>query len=253
MAGQIRSSTLQRTAALCAIVFGIAVFSPVTRAATVWVVSFTIDDTPVTNDPNAVSSVADSAGTPDYKDYRLGSGQQSDPNFCLEADATRNLFIRFNRKLDGDAGVQRCDTPNDEHGVGVQRQYRLEVRNNSACVELGANNYLPEASEWNAPCEITGGVNPRIRMGSLFAKGAKFPVDFLTTSPTEDKSTAISYEVQSIGNATIVPGPGDLSIVRTVSYSGMARLVKFGAGSKPATVAEPFPLPFQMTFVRTAR
>lgn len=30
---------------------------------------------------------------------------------------------------------------------------------------------------------------------------------------------------------------------------GVARLVKFGEG-KPATVADPFPLPFTMTFVR---
>ena len=91
-------------------------------------------------------------------------------------------------------------------------------------------------------------------MGSLFSKGAKFPVDFLTTSPTEGKSAAISYEIQSTANALIVAGPGDLINVRTVSYSGTARLVKFSPfGDKPTTVAEPFALPFHMTFVRSSR
>jgi len=49
-------------------------------------------------------------------------------------------------------------------------------------------------------------------------------------------------------------GPGDLSNVRTVSYLGTARLVKFSPfGDKPKSVAEPFELPFHMTFVRSAR
>jgi hypothetical protein len=244
---------LHRIAVVCAFALGIAVFSPGARAATLWVVTFTINDAPSTSPAYAVSSESEATGTNEYKDYRLGTGEQTDLNFCLEADATRSLFIRFNRKLDGESGVERCDTPDDLYGVGAQRQYRIEVRNDSACAELGANAYLPASTTWTAPCLITGGVNPRIRMGVLFGKGAKFPVDFLTTSPTEDKSTSISYEIQSSGNATIAPGPGDLSNVRTVSYSGNARLVRFSPfGEKPKTVAE-FELPFHMTFVRTAR
>jgi hypothetical protein len=246
MSGQIRHKAL-RICAACAFGFGIAVFSPGVWAATVWVVTFTIDDGPV----YALSS--DGKGT--YKDYRIDMGGESDVNFCVEADATRSLFIKLNRKLDGDAGVQRCDTtPDHFYGTGVQRQYRLEIRNDSACAELGANNYLPMAMTWTQPCVITGGINPRIRMGSLFAKTARFPVDFLTTSPTESKATSISYEIQSTANATIVAGPGDLSNIRTVSYLGTARLVKFSPfGEKPKAVAEPFELPFQMTFVRHAK
>ena len=253
MTGQTRSTAL-RTAVACAFAFGILVFSPGTWAATLWVVTFTINGAASTSPAYAVSSDSEATGTNEYKDHRLGTGEQTDLNFCVDADATRSLFIRFNRKLDGESGVERCDTPDDLYGAGVQRQYRIEIRNDSACAELGANNYLPTATTWTAPCLITGGVNPRIQMGALFGKGAKFPVNFLTTSPTEDKSTAISYEIQSTTNAIIVAGPGDLGNVRTVSYSGTARLVKFSPfGEKPRTVAEPFALPFHMTFVRTAR
>lgn len=242
----ISRDMFQRVAVICALAGGVGLFAPGARGAAVSVVSFTIDEAAAPT--YAVFSDKAVTGTNEYKDYRLGTGEQTDLNFCLEADASRSLFIRFNRKLDGESGVQRCDTPDDQYGAGKQRQYLIEVRNQSSCQELGANGYLPAATAWTAPCVITGGVNPRIRMGSLFAKSTKFPVDFLTTNPTQDKSVAISYEIQSVANATIVAGPGDLSNVRTVSYSGTAKLVKFGGGT--SFTGEPFPLPFKMTFVR---
>ena len=182
-------------AAVAALAIGLGLFPLATRAAAVSVASFTIDEAPAPT--YAVFSDRAVTGTNEYKDYRLGTGQQSDLNFCLEADVSRNLFVRFNRKLDGESGVERCDTPDDLYGTGKQRQYLIEIRNESSCQELGVNGYLPAAPTWNAPCLITGGVNPRIRMGSLFGKGAKFPVDFLTTNPVQDKSIAISYEIQS--------------------------------------------------------
>ena len=168
----------------------------------------------------------------------------------------RAVHSRFNRKLDGESGrAEGAIRQTIRSGTGVQRQYLLEIRNQSACTELGANGYLPAATTWTMPCVITGGVNPRIRMGALFGKGAKFPVDFLTTNPALDKSVAISYEsTHRLSNATVVAGPGDLTNVRTVSYTGNVKLVKFSPfGEKPRTVAEPFALPFHMTFVRTAR
>jgi hypothetical protein len=216
-------------------------------AATASLVTFTIEEAAAP--AYAVFSDRGVTGTNEYRDYRLGAGTESDLNLCLEADATRSLFVRFNRKLDGENGDQRCDTADNQYGAGVQRQYLIEIRNAKACAELGANGYLPNAPSWTAPCVITGGVNPRIRMGSLFTKGAKFPVDFLTTNPDRDKSVATSYEIQSVANATITAGPGDLVHVRTVSYSGLARLAKFGS-TVPSTATESFPLPFKMTFVR---
>jgi hypothetical protein len=249
MTGKVSGLMWQRLVVICALLAGVAILAPGTRAATVSLVSFSIDEAAAPT--YAVFSDRAMTGTNEYKDYRLSGGGESDLNFCVEADATRSLFIRFNRKLDGESGVERCDTPDDQYGTGRQRQYLLEIRNASACAELGANGYLPNAEAWTAPCTITGGVNPRIRMGSLFGKNARFPVDFLTTNPTQDKSIAISYEIQSLANATIVAGPGDLSNVRTVSYSGMAKLAKFGGGT-PST-AESFPLPFKMTFVRHTR
>ncbi len=227
---------------------GIAV--PASRAATVWLVTFTIDDAWSTS--NALFSDADVTGTNEYKDYRLGSGDESDLNFCVEASPYgRNmLFIRFNRKLDGDDGVQRCDTPTHEYSNGTQRQYSLLIDNDSACWELGSNGYLSDdASTWHRPCRIVGGVNPRIRMGDPWVKNPRFAVDFLTTNPTEPKGSATSYVVESTANATILSGPNN---TRIVTYGGMARLHKFAPNSV-GVVAEPFPLPFHMTLVRTSQ
>ena len=136
------------------------------------VVSFTIDAAPAPT--YAVFSDTAVTGTHEYKDYRLGAGTESDLNYCVDADASRSLFVRLNRKLDGESGVERCDTVDDLYGTGRQRQYLLEIRSGPACAELGANGYLPNAPSWTSPCVITGGVNPRIRLGSLFGKNARF-------------------------------------------------------------------------------
>ena len=220
-------------------------FQPGVRAGAASLVTFTIDD----GSPSvAVRSDRAVTGTNEYRDYGLGTGQAGDLNYCVEARlaAGSTLFVRLNRKLDGSAGEQRCDTPEDQYGAGVQRQYVLEIRNSLACAELEANGYQP--SPFDSSCVITAGLNPRIRMGAVWAKNARFPVDFLTTKPLEDKATTVSYEIQSLANATITAGPGDLTNVRTVSYSGNARLVKFGG--VPSIATEAFPLPFKMTLVR---
>jgi hypothetical protein len=123
----------RRLAVVCALAVGAGILATGTWAATVSVVSFTIDEAPAPT--YVLFSDRALTGTNEYKDYRLGNGQQSDLNFCLEADATRNLFVRFNRKLDGESGVQRCDTSDDQYGAGVQRQYLLEIRNSAACAD----------------------------------------------------------------------------------------------------------------------
>ena len=150
--------------------------------------------------------------------------------------------------------VTYCDPASEtaESGAPVQRQFVLEIRNVNACDELASNFYnvtwIPALPPFEK-CTISGGLNPRIRMGAVFAKNARFPVDFLTTQSSLDQTNAISYEIQSVDNAAVKPGPGDLTNVRTVSYSGNAKLVKFGS-DVPSIATEPFPLPFKMTFVR---
>ena len=240
---RLRFSVLHRLMAICALALGLGMVAAAAKGGTVWLASFTIDDG--WSPSNAV--FGDGLGK--YDDYRLGSGLETDPNFCVEASpfSGGDLFVRLNRKLDGDTGFMRCDTPNHDYGAGKQRQFSLVIMSDSACWELGSNGYLsPDSTTWHAGCTMTGGPNPRIRIGNLWARNARTGMDFLTTNPS---GGSVTYVVESDSNATILVGPGE---TRVATYGGTARLHKFAPNSV-GTVADPFPLPFHMTFVRSAQ
>ncbi len=219
------------------LVLGLTVVSQALSAGpTVWLMTFSID----ADQPYAVS--ADSLG-PFYNDYRLGTGEPDDHNYCVEATVSGGLFIRFNRKLDGDAGTRYCGL-----FLGSPRQFSITITDSTACDELSSHGY-PTGSL--APCVITGLDQPRIRItNDLYGKRTtRTPVAFLTKWYDANMT---SYEVRTETDATVTTDGLDPS-KRIVSYSGSARLWRFEAGAKPKPVANAFPLPFQMTFQRTAQ
>jgi len=238
MSRWIRSRPLVMAGAL---VLGLTVVSQALGAApTLWLITFTIDASPDEDRPYAVS--ADALG-PVYNDYRLGTGLPDDPDYCVESVVSGGLFLRFNRKLDGDAGTQYCGLFG-----GSPRQYSLTIPSAAACAELWSHGYETGP---DAPCVITGVDKPRIRItNDLYGRRtATTPVAFLTMWYDEHLT---SYEVRTETDATVIKDGLDLS-KRIVSYGGYARLWRFEPGVKARAVADPFPLPFQMTFKRIAR
>lgn len=226
------------------LILGISVISAVlTAAAPVWLMTFTIDDHPSYAVSGDKISPLVEGGTGVYKDYRLGSGQPGDPNYCVEAIPSPGLFIRLNRPLDGVAETQYCGLSG-----GSPRQYFVTISSASACAELREHGY-PTGPD--VPCVFTGAEKPRIRISNdLYARRASTtPVAFL--SKWYDVY-ATSYELRTEADATITTVGLDPSM-RIVSYGGLARLWRFEPGVKARAVAEAFPLPFQMTLVRSAQ
>jgi len=229
-----------RTGLLATVLFFGVVVAPVVKAAPkVWLMTFTFDTAPEGAEPYRVSG---DAGDLIYKDYRLGTGQLDDTNYCVEALTTPGLFIRLNRLLD-DSGTQYCG----QYG-GSPRQFSAVIANAAACEELWSHGY-PTGPD--APCTFTGADKPRIRIDKdLYAKRtSRTPVGFL--SKWYDVF-ATSYELRTEAEAAVLTTSVDPTI-RIVSYSGNARLWRFEAGVQERAVAEAFPLPFQMTLKRTAR
>lgn len=190
----------------------------------------------------------DSAGV--YKDYRLATEGVTDANYCVEASPTSGglLFIRLNRKLDGDAGYQYCDlyAPSDTR---PKRDITLHIRSLDACNELHyanlPNGYVVDDVDAADGCTFGHFAKPRIRISNdIYSKRTtSTPVAFL--EETYDAND-ISYEVQTATDAAVT---GD-SDVRTVSSTGNANLVRFVPGQKPITVTS-FPLTFSITIVRS--
>jgi hypothetical protein len=178
-----------------------------------------------------------------YKDHRLGTGFSDDVNYCVEANPSPTLFIRLNRQLDGEEGTQYCGVSG-----GSPRQFSLSISDATACFELWSHSY-PTGPD--APCTLTGEDKPRVRISNdLYGKRTSTtPVTFL--SKWYDISRT-SYEVRTETDAAVDKTGIDPSI-RIVRYAGNARLWRFEAGLKPRAVAQTFPLPFQMTFRRTAQ
>jgi hypothetical protein len=209
-----------------ALVFALTIVSHALSAApTVWLMSFTIEDLAVSHDDVG----------PEYQDYRLEGGDH-----CVEATLSGGLFIRFNRKLDGDAGTQYCGL---SPGLPRPRQYAVTIPDATACQELSDNGYPTGPG---APCVISDTDNPRIRItNDIYGKRTtRTPVAFLTKWYDAART---SYEVRTETDATVEPDGPD---TRIVTYSGSARLWRFRAGEKAKAVADAFPLPFQMTFTR---
>ncbi len=231
------------------LILGITGISSLVNAAqTVWLMTFTIDNRD-DNDlaPYAVAGDGTdpvSAGGAVYRDYRLGTGLVTDVNYCVEASpAASLLFVRLNRKLDGDSGTQYCGLYD-----GSPRQFVLTIDNAEACAELWSHGY---SSGPDASCTFTGLEKPRIRISSdLYAtRTSRTPVAFLYQKYDQ---SLVSYEVRTETDASVVKVGLDPTI-RIVSYSGSARLWRFAPGVKARAVAQAFPLPFQMTFKRTAQ
>ncbi len=232
----------------------------------VWVSSMTAAGKPSPSTPlatfwfeNELSGVpldvsGDNLGV--YKDYRLTSGDDiNDVNYCVEASPSSTLlFIRLNRNLDGDSGIQSC-----QHISGrtqAQRDMTLHISSGSACAELLANapaGYAVADAPPTVGCTFGHFARPRIRISSdIYAKRTtSTAVDFLEKS-YEDAD--ISYEVQSDTNAAVIVDLGDPARRTVRSVAGAtAHLVKFVPGTKSVPAGDwssPFPLSFSIVVVK---
>lgn len=234
-------------AGLLAIVAGTA------PSAATTLVSFSIDDTFFAGGGAGVFSDAADSGTNHYADYRIDPA--SPLNWCVDAEpySPGNLFVRLNRKLDGDAGVLRCtENPGpDGQTPGTQRNVVLRIAAKEACDILSdplAGLPLTDAAgtAWDPAsstgvCTLAHNDNPRIRVGTLYkAKARTTTIDFLTVMFDQPNS----YEIRSESAAAIATS----GAVRTVSYSGGFRLVKFSPGQKARTVGPVFAMPLRIEF-----
>ena len=221
------------------VVLGLFVWPGIAAAPKVSLMTFTFDTAPESAEPYVVEG---DGGDLVYRDYRLGTGEPEDTNYCVEALVTPGLFLRLNRRLD-DAGTQYCG----QYG-GTPRQFSVRITNAAACEELWSHGY-PTGPD--APCTFTGADKPRIRIDKdLYAKrSSRTPVAFL--SKWYDVA-ATSYELRTEADATVLTTSVDPTI-RILSYSGNARFWRFEAGVLESAVGEAFPLPFQMTFKRTVQ
>jgi hypothetical protein len=198
---------------------------------------------------NNLDVSGDAAGL--YKDYRVTSGDVNDVDYCVEASpSTTGLFIRLNRKLDGDAGFQYCDLYASST-TRPKRDMTLHIASSSACNELYL--YAPPAyvtDDNQGGCYFAHFAKPRIRISSdIFAKRAtSTAVAF--HEETYDPND-VSYEVQTDGNATVTVDPVN-SNWRTVSSTGTAHLVRFVPGQQPVSVGGSFPLRFSIVIVKSS-
>ena len=212
---------------------------------------FTIDD----NFPPLVGSIRPagvfSDGNPAYQDWRLDPPDDF-TNWCVSAAPAPpgNLFLQFNRKLDGLGGTLRCtENPRPDGLYGESRQFVLRINNNDACTILWTapaglmlwDQYEQPWVSGAGPCTIRESSSPRMRLGTLYKpKASATNIDFLTYV---DGSTS-SFEVRSDNNATIQTS----GAAKTVTYSGTFHLVRFDPGVKAKTVGPPFTMPVRMTF-----
>jgi hypothetical protein len=224
-------------------------------------VTFTIDGTYPGSVPAAggagVFSDATNTGTDTYSDYRIDPNPYL--NWCVDAQpgSAGNLFVRLNRKLDGDAGSLRCsENPRPDGAFGVPREFVLKIANDAACDILAdplAGLPLTDAygNPWNTsgsltPCVLLQSDNPRIRLGTLYkARPRTTSVDFLTVMFDYPNS----YEIRSETEATITQNALDPAR-RSVAYSGTFRLVKFAPDAKAKTVGPSFMMPVRMEFLQ---
>jgi hypothetical protein len=183
--------------AVCGI---LAAWSGVVAATTV--VRFVInDDFPGDGEPGVRSD-----GNPVYADYRI------DPippvNWCVDAAPYSQglLFVRLNRKLDGDAGVQRCSDYPDGGGVNmaIPRNITLTIDDDAVCDLLAdpfagltvtdGGNLAWNIGSSSPPCTLATNDNPRIRLDTLYIARAKTTtIDF----QTEMFGSPVSYVIRS--------------------------------------------------------
>src|SRR5262245_45402534 len=134
-----RFSLFRSIGIVCALVCGTASLltakPPIPKVVSFWIDEMAFPST------NTLFGDDQTSPTDFYKDYRLTNSNSwpVDPNDCVEAspDSSGFLFIRFNRKLDGDAGTQFCSS-----NGGTSRQFSLQINSQSACNELRSNSYV---------------------------------------------------------------------------------------------------------------
>ncbi|MCA1563959.1 MAG: hypothetical protein LC804_28170 [Acidobacteria bacterium] len=123
---------------------------------------------------------------------------------CVDAEPfpVGNLFIRLNRKLDGEDGVLRCSEQPADGGGGVPRNFVLRVNSDQACQILSdplaglpvTDNVGQPWTSGAGACIVARNDNPRIRLGTLYKSRAKTtPVDFLLVMFEHP----VSFEVRS--------------------------------------------------------
>ena len=234
-------------AVLLAVAYGTA------SSAATTLVSFTIDDTFAPGGGAGVFSDAAVSGTNHYADYRIDPAPPL--NWCVDAEpySAGNLFVRLNRKLDGDAGVLRCtENPGpDGQPLGTQRNFVLRIALEEACdilsdplaglpvTDAAGTAWDPASS--TGVCILAHNDNPRIRVGTLYkAKARTTTIDFLTVMFDQPNS----YEIRSESTASISTS----GAVRTVTYAGTFRLFKFAPGEKARTVGPAFAMPLRNDF-----
>ncbi len=222
-----------RSVTVAAVIASLMLVVPVLlQGATIWVVSFTIDDA----FPEA--KVKSDLGIA-YPDHRLAD-VEGDHNCIEAAPTTTGLHAVLNRKVDADG--TRCNP------AGSDRQYRIRLTAAPvACQKLIAAYQEGVVAYSAGECELVWTANPRIRVGDLFKKGAasSTPLAFLL-----DKSGAngLSYEIKALSD---VPMSAPSANRRVLTYSGQGMLSEFGNG-KAKFVAEAFDLDLRMVFDRFA-
>lgn len=220
------------------------------------VVSFTIDDSYPGQSGPGVFSDAGETGASSYHDYRVDP--QEYLNWCVDGEPAPpgNLFVRLNRKLDGAAGVLRCtENPRPDGELGTQRNFVLRIADREACgiasdpaagLPVVDANGAPWAPGAPLPCTIQRNDNPRIRLGALYKSRAKVTnVDFLLVMFGYPNS----YEIRSDIDAPIKINPLSPNL-RTITYDGTFRLVKFEPGQKARAVGRSFTMPLRMEFIQ---
>lgn len=148
-----------RSLTVAAVVASLMLVVPVLlQGATIWVVSFTIDD------GFANAKVRSDLGIA-YPDYRLAD-VEGDHNCIEAAPTTTGLHAVLNRKIDADG--TRCNP------AGSDRQYHIRLTAApEACQKLIAaygSGVVP--SDLGDGCELLWTANPRVRVGDLFKRGS---------------------------------------------------------------------------------
>jgi hypothetical protein len=213
-------------------------------AAGVTAIRFNIN--PVADDTVASDAKADSTSW-QYADYRWSALPES----CVDAQETSRafVFIVLNRKF---ADGSRCSpSPTVD---GLARQVVVQIADPVACGHLASYDPAYVVNQTANGCQLNGADNLRVRVENLYAP--KLPtttaVAFLITSFVAPAGHG-GFEIKSDTNAPVQ----GTSTVRTVAYTGTARLHKFSSGiggpggnDKPQVVGSPFPLRLHMVFER---
>ena len=188
-----------------------------------------------------------SNGVNSYEDYRIDSTTDQ-LNACVQAEPNNTgfLFIRFNRKLDGDTGVQYCD----RYSPSLARQYSLQIVDTTICALLSEDGagLLAEGAltvAGDGSCTLVRSDNPRIRLSTLYKPRAKAtPVAFLITM----FDYPVSWEIRTVDDAPITTRLGGNPAVRSVKYTGKVELYRFAPNVKTRVVGPAFDLPLEMVF-----